>query len=523
MSLLRKTIFYKHWVLILFLLIHLFLFNINVAEWGDSYRILRASEFIRKGTYPSNEKRLPMFSAILAARPSPIDQVFWGRVVLLGFSVLSFVIFSKFLKLFIKDNKYVNLGLVLFTLNPVYLYWSIRIMADVPFGFFVLLAFYLLLLWKKKKRLNLFRAFVLGAVVGVATLTRFEGFILFGAIGLDPSFFNFKPFFKDFKKRLGRVIPYVVGFSAAGLPYFIFANPLDSSYFSEPAGRAYGLDMIWIYIASLVFMFGFVPALSFFTSSFSSYGKRLVGLAGKNISIFSFVILELLLILSWPAAVPRLFVPIIPFLILGLVLCIKNYFENSRLDSAGKVRFLFINALLLGFYLVSQYFLKLQFLVPSKYVFVTLAAVQIPLVLFLLAKKYTPFLITLTLSMLVWSFAVIYIHKDIFVAVKHAAEYASENLTGNIGYNDVSSVSDWYLNQKGQNNVSGSYFNFESDDLLSYESLAKRDFDYLLITNEHNTTMEIDLEKRSYLTVVKEFSYNVNSNVFFSKIVRFDR
>ena len=149
MNLPRKTISFKNipakfYAYLLFIVLHVALFNVNTAEWGDSYRILRASEYIRQGSYPSDEKRPPLFSALTAVRPNSVDPVVWGRVVVFIFSFLSLIVFDKLTQIYIKNEKYRFVSLILFILNPVYLYWSIRVMADVPFSFFVLLTFYLL-------------------------------------------------------------------------------------------------------------------------------------------------------------------------------------------------------------------------------------------------------------------------------------------------------------------------------------------------------------------------------------------
>ena len=87
MNLLKRTISFKKipkkfYIYVLFVLLHLLLLNVNTAEWGDSYRILRASEYIRDGSYPQDEKRPPLFSFVLALRPENVDAVLWGRVVL---------------------------------------------------------------------------------------------------------------------------------------------------------------------------------------------------------------------------------------------------------------------------------------------------------------------------------------------------------------------------------------------------------------------------------------------------------
>ncbi|OGC75775.1 hypothetical protein A2547_01655 [candidate division WWE3 bacterium RIFOXYD2_FULL_43_10] len=84
-------------------------------------------------------------------------------------------------------------------------------------------------------------------------------------------------------------------------------------------------------------------------------------------------------------------------------------------------------------------------------------------------------------------------------------------------------MSDFYLNVLDTPKVSGFYYNTESKKNLTYEALRQTGADYFLITNEHNTTMELDLGSRTYLRPVKDFSYNVNGAEFFAKIVRFER
>ena len=67
MNLLKTITSHKFLIILLYIFIHLILININVAEWGDSYRILRASEHIRNDfTYPLDEKRPPLYSIFLS-------------------------------------------------------------------------------------------------------------------------------------------------------------------------------------------------------------------------------------------------------------------------------------------------------------------------------------------------------------------------------------------------------------------------------------------------------------------------
>ena len=236
-----------------------------------------------------------------------------------------------------------------------------------------------------------------------------------------------------------------------------------------------------------------------------------------HISIFLFW--ELLLILLWPAAIPRLFVAIIPLLILLLTLSLEKWWEAGK---ENKKLFVFAGVLLL-FYAGSQLILKLQFLILDKPLFAALFAMQALAVFFIIKKKFLPTVVSLVVITSLWSWSVIGLHKDIFISVKNAAEYAARNLEGKVAYNDVSSVSDFYLNVLDTPKVSGFYYNTESKKNLTYEALRQTGADYFLITNEHNTTMELDLGSRPYLRPVKDFSYNVNGAEFFAKIVRFER
>src|SRR3990172_9225066 len=120
-----KTIF-KFLPYVLFILVHFFLMNVNTAEWGDSYRILRASEFIRDGSYPGDEKRPPLYSIVLAARPEAADPVLWARGLMLLTGLAGMFLFGKFLKQYVKDERFVFLGMLLLLFNPDFLYWSIR-------------------------------------------------------------------------------------------------------------------------------------------------------------------------------------------------------------------------------------------------------------------------------------------------------------------------------------------------------------------------------------------------------------
>jgi len=518
MFLRRKTIYYrKILIYIFFILLHVFLFSINTAEWGDSYRILRASEYIRDFSYPQDEKRPPLFSAILAARPEGVDQVFWGRLVMLGISFVSLIYFKKFLSVFISDRKFVDIGLLFFILNPVYLYWSIRIMADVPFTLLVITAFYYFFKWKKC--LNLKHTIILGLICVLAVLTRFEGYLLSGAILTGFLFrdFNFKNFSAVLKKNYKKSLSFLLIVFVLLMPYLIFRNPFGSSYFEEPAGRVYNFKTFWIYLISLFFVFGYIPAFFFIFKEFKHIKRFLF----NNISIFSFLIVELLLCLIWPAAIPRLFTPVIPILIILLISALENFFKKFKRPAVKDVALI---VLIFVFFIFSQYVLRLQFLIPNMKILFGVLFIQLISLFLIFAKKHKLSWNFALISMFAWCLSTIWIHKDIFISVLNASQYASKNLTGVVGYNDVSSVSDWYLNYADSgDSVRGYYFKIIGGSDLTKEILTEQKLDYVLITNEHNTDMEIDFKKRPYLEVIKEFRYNVNGKNFFAVIAEFKK
>ncbi len=497
------------WLLLLFLGIHLVLFNVNQAEWGDSYRIMRAGEILKTGTYPSDEKRPPLLSLVLATRPQIIDPTTYGRIVLLAFSLFSFITFYLLAKDLIIDSFWLTWVSLAYILNNVYLYWSLRIMADVPFSFFVLLALLIFSKWYKYEKIS--KLFILGIICGLAIITRFEGYILTFAIFAGVFFKDISLKFIPNLKKLWIVL----GIALIEIPYLVFRNPFTSSYFEEPGNRTYDINMIAIYLLSLLAATG-IPYLFFFYSQIQ-WSKELLK---SQIPLFIFLILELMLILAWPAAVPRLLVPIIPILLIYLALGVKNYFDKP-VDSKKLLMIFGLMFFVLTTYALGQYHYKLQFLILDKKLFVFNLLLTSLLIFLIYYKKKIYYLWLSVIIMTLWSYSSIFMHKDIFKSVKTAADYAGKNLTGNVGYNDVSAVSDWYLNYQYKNpDLKGAYYNTEKKAFLEESRLKESGLDYLLITNEHNTTMTLDLQKRPYLSEERIFEYNVNGKNFITRIVK---
>jgi len=535
MNLLRKTTSSKFFNLelfsfILFVVVHVALVNFNSAEWGDSYRILRASEFIRNGSYPSDEKRPPLFSAFLALRPVSVDAVIWGRVVMLIFSILSFFVFYKLVKIYIKDEKYRFIALILFTFNPVYLYWSIRVMADVPFSFFVLLAFYISGRYSNK---GYVKFILLGFISGLAILTRFEGYLLFASLMLSTFFSaadsekqpeNRKSFISDlaqlFLKNWKSLLILGLTTFITITPWVLFRNPLRSSYFEETSRRTYDLKMIWTYFVSIFYSFGFTSAFYFIFSRFRTAARFLK----ENLDVTTFLGLELILILLWPAAIPRLFVCLIPFFIIILTLCMKGVFEEAQSVKKNRVDEVLVSGFFLLFYVVSQYFLKLQFLITNKKVFVVLVLLQVLAILFFYLKKSVLLIITILISTVVWSLTIIFSHREIYTAIKLAGIYSRDNLSGKVLFNDTTSVADWYLNySKPRINLEGEKADFLNKEDLSYNDLLSKNVSYVITTNEDGVIFDRGIEKLEYLKLINSFRYNIGDKEFFANIFRFER
>ena len=514
---------FTYFVVVLFIFLHILLINVNAAEWGDSYRILRASEYIRDFSYPIDEKRPPLFSIVLAARPEGVEQVLWARVEMFVISTISFYVFYKLIDLLVPNNiKVKNLALLFFTLNPVYLYWSLRIMADVPFTVLVLLVFYFLT--KYRNAFNFKALIIMGVIVGLAVLTRFEGYILFGVISLGIVFssgfekISAKIFFDNFKHSVSQFSIYLISFIVTIFPYMYFRNPLKSSYFAEPSGRTYDLNTLFVYLVSLMFAFGIVTASYFFVKNRNNLKKFLF----NHVGISSFLVIELFLALIWPAAIPRLFTPGIPFLIILLALSVDNHFLSKDPNPSRKMT-LITNFALLGVYVVGQYLLRLQFLVLLKPIFILIILLSVVQIIAVYKKDLFEFVSASMIIMFIWSVSVIWMHRDIYLTVKEVSALVADRFEGRVAYNDANSVSEWYLNYYVfPDNIDDFYYWIGSDAELNYSELVQRNVDYVLLTNEANPNLDLDLSDESYLEELVDFRHNANGAEFYTKLYKFD-
>ena len=452
--------------LFLFLVVRVALFNFNVSEWGDSYSIVRAAESLRSNfSYPLDEKRLPLFSVLIALNPLPVEMIVWAKIlqVLLtaGILLLTFRLAKRLFPNLSDDYCLMTIAYCLF--SPIFLYWSIRVVGDVLLTFLVLLSFNV---YDSKHR---WRLPLLGLVCGLAVLTRYEGFLLFGAFALPLLL----------RKKFKPLIFYSLFFIFVISPWFVrnflvFGNPLHSTYFSEPSTYAYSSKTPLVFLASLVFLFGFPPVFGFVVRGF----RRLAG----RLPLLIFILLELLLILLWPPAA-RLFLPLIPILMIFAVGGLVGQLQKGRI-------FLATTGLTVV-YVVSQYFLRLHFLVLSKSGLVLITGLgflsAISWLVFDFEKAKKAFIALFLASEMVASFVVISNHRLIYSDALRAAQFAAA-LEGLTGYSDETGVVKYYLGEKGRK---------LPDDFTEpkqqWQWLQENEIDYVLATDEYEQLSRFNL------------------------------
>ncbi|MCA9308105.1 hypothetical protein KC980_01200, partial [candidate division WWE3 bacterium] len=417
--------------------------------------------------------------------------------------------------------------LILFMLNPVYLYWSLRLMADSFFGLLALISVYLYyskikptLGLRTLNKITIVYTSLLGFLSALAILTRFEGYILFFSLGcamywgllpLNINSFKFSVLINQLQHSLLRLVGYVLSSLVVLIPYLHKNNPFSSSYLSEPNSRVYDINTLAIFILSLLFVFGFYFGFYFLYKN----KNEVLKFYKENPLILIFTLLEVLLVLAWPAAVPRLFTPVIPFLIIPLAYSINTFFESGFLilykipifNKKLKVFDISFMLSLMLIYVLGQYIYKLQFLIVLRFVFVALVLLHIVMLYTIYKKLSNVFYLLLVSILLLWSIATIWIHKDIHSVIKDASLYlVKQNAV--VLHNDISSVTPWYL----ENRAIYSHTLRRLD--VDQTELKLNNITHVLVTNEHNVNLGLKLDTFDFLTKEAEFSREVNGAVF---------
>lgn len=518
------------WIFLFFYLIfRILIINTNSAEWGDSYRILRASEYLQNFSYPQDEKRPPLFSLLLLLRFGE-DLVFSGRVTMILLSLfnlfllykLSTKIFSSFEK---KIEAFKHLPLlitILFSISPLFLYWSLRIYADNLFLTFLLISFnlYFNLLSSNKEFDKVLNILLLSFVTILSILTRFEGYLIFGSFFVSffvlafwqKNSFKLKHFFIYGLLTFGLI--FLVSFYEK---YTFYENPLFSKYVDEVESRKLTLKEVSNYTFQLIYLSGSVLGVMFLIFGFKNLVHK------KYLPIYIFILLQLALSFIWFAAVPRLFLPILPFYIFLVMFGIYNFHEFIKIqkNSVYFKKIIIMSFILLLIYAGSQYILKVPFLITGFRllginIFVGITGISLIVVYLYKFRNIKVIFSYIFVSSLVWSYMFISLEKDTYKVLNQAIMYYLKNYPAEsvVMTNDVSSISRFYLKD--------SYRYSRELDLNRNieEKISKVNPDFIIVTNEHNPQMSFTPSKVPNLILEKEFREVVNTRTFFTQIIR---
>ncbi len=428
-----------------FVALRLALFNINIAEWGDSYDFLRIAESITRGEYPPDAKRLPVFPLLIAVGIPFLDAVVWAKIVVLLASAGGLFLTCRLTRRLFPDlsaNWLLAAGYLLL-FSPIFLYWSIRVVAEPVFAFWVLLAFNLFYDPPRFLR-GLRQVAFMGADCGLAAMTRYEGFLLFGALGLGL-------LTRERGERRGillSLVLYSVAFVLVISPwllrnYLVFGTVFYTLYSDDPAGFLNAAFYRWQWLSYAVFLFGFPWGFWWLVRGLGLLRQKWL----HYLPIFAYVVLSLALFFVWcPRS--RFYIPLL-LLLSGFV--VAGFRASTTAHRDKLFPFAAFALLALHTFVTLKYrfyFLGAGGVSRAAVLGLGLAAV-LGSVLFAALKRlraYLPkmlFLTTLVCEIFV-SFGVISNRRLMYSSVYQAA--TDPVLSGElVVFSDETGVSSWYL------------------------------------------------------------------------------
>jgi 4-amino-4-deoxy-L-arabinose transferase-like glycosyltransferase len=496
---------------IIYFIFRISILNFNSAEWGDSYKILTATEYLKNWYYPQDEKRPPLFSIVLLLGDFFGGGVFGGRVVMLIISMLILFVFYRLLVLVLPkiSNFQILIALLLFSFNPLFVYWSMRIYADSMFLLIALTSFWIFC----KFRENQFVTIILAFLVILGIYTRFEGYILAGVYGLVFTILFLQG--RDYL-RVKQLLLFVVSFllllfGLVNFNFFHYNNPLSSSYFEEAESRSFQISEIGPTLLQLIFLVGIY---GFFIMVWG--WKKLLNFFQSHPLLFLYLGVFILLSLIWFPAVPRLFLQILPILIIGLVISIFNYFEKREERRKLNLKNLIFASLPILIFIFGQYIYKNQFLLTNKFAFGFVICISIISIYFFFHKSLNLFLLSHFLSCFFWMFFFILDHQKMFhvlnIGVRELKQFhfPGEKVLSN----DVSALSKYYLNDDFI--YSGSLDSGKGIE----RAISSNNIQYILFTNEHNQTLEFSYEKYSNFTLISRVEDTIKGKKFETLVLK---
>lgn len=450
--------------------------NVNFTEWGDTFRMLRGAQYLSHGFWPFDEKRLPFYSLLLVPGIWLNASVFWGRLFSIVFSSVTLLFVYLFYIKFISDNKkFALLSSILLSVTSVFAYWSLRVMADPIFSTLVVLFTYLFMssYIKGKTAISYKKLGILSLLLIAITMTRIEGAFLAFGVGL---FFLFK------KKWIDSIVVFIPQ-SLIYLPWifytkFIYSGDVQNNYFDELQGFIFDLKRFEYFFSYTVFVLVIPCLIVFLIFGISYWKKNKIFKSIVWLPLAVFLILELVVGFIWTPSLPRIYMPIIPFVVM------LSVFGIEKIDHIKhKLLFVSSNFIFLGLFVYLQSTQKLYFLGASKLLFLLIIAISIIISVSIFFREYFHRIIfssVVGLSIVI-SFIVIYNQKDIYKTVKQGIDFISID-PGLVAYSDETGNTEYYLKDNSL------YLppNLPMDSETQYKILKKWNADYLLWTNEFN-------------------------------------
>lgn len=491
-------------LLILFIFLRLMLFNVNKTEIGDSYNLITAAESLKHGTYPIEEKRMPLYPLLLSVGILKVEPVFWGRflslLLSLGILYLSFRIGEK-LGL---QKSFLLLIPLLIAINPIFSYWSLRVMSDLLFLLIIELVIYSLLILNKN---SVIFALFMGFLGGLAILTRFEGGLLVLLVMIT--------MYRRTRSLKWSLIAGTASFLTI-LPwlyrnYLLFHNPFHTAYTQEAKGYLPDLRSLGSFGIYALFLLGPLTPVFLLEGLKSAWDEKTKGWLPLLLS----GVLFYPVICYWTAALPRLFLFVLP---LTSILVVKG-FERFEVRSHWNSMMLCFLVWGLGVFLLPSEFLR-----GSMGGFILIGFVT-GLCLVLMKFRFPKLSLLLTLiilifSQLVTSISVIARARNRSETTLKAALFAKD-LPGPVGFSDETGVSSWYLSHNGK------YWNGDTGFLETMYWFNDEKIKYVLVTNEHDEEgaqfyVVTDWEEKHHFKKLVEFSRTVPIDPFnriFNKIL----
>ena len=484
----------RHLPFVIFIAIYavlrLVLMNINYTEWGDTFRMIRGADYLSLLTWPWDEKRWPFYSFLLIPGILMNNPVGWGRLLAIFISIANLVLVYKFAKHFFSafsnknvaekvSNLFALIAVFITAFNSVFLYWSFRVMADPVFALMVMLFFYSFIY---RKTSNIKINFLMSLLLLSITMTRLEG--LFVLVSVCLYFFlqkNFRLLFLYFLPQLLIYLPWTV------YAKFIYSGSVENNYFNEAQSFEFNLQRISYFGFYTLFILGSPILLYFLIIGIQNIYKRLDFKSSQHsryLPLVLFLLMEFGIGFIWTPSLPRIYMPVIPFL---SIICAYGILKfKFPLDLDLKARLFLVLGFFSVLFLGGQVFFRMYFFGASK-LLLPLLAICIGFVLvfaFSNRKTFLKYFVFFTFTYLILqSGTVLYNQKDIYKSVKMGIDGTLLKENSKIAFSDETGNTAWYLRTNGFYVKPDILFETSND---QYNFLKVNEVEYILVTNEFN-------------------------------------